>query len=228
MQASCPQCGIAVDLFPSWVVARNAYPQRKPGIQIVCPKCGFIFPGVRGHDNVACRRCQHVFDVKSGPACGARATCVSCGAVFLILEALRKRKTRPDYRLYGKLILTRDGNKEYLPATDADQEAYDLCSRCLHEEIEAATITLPDLILDHGHNTRQAMNYGFSNWRDFFNDRHLWRSPGCTAIFARFPTRLPAARFLRCFPVSWNSTISLLPTRGKARERCATCFRTTS
>ncbi len=32
---------------------------------------------------------------------------------------------------------------------------------------------MPDLGLEHGHNTRQAMGYGFRNWRDFFNDRQL-------------------------------------------------------
>jgi putative DNA methylase len=113
MQACCPECCKPVDLFPSYIVARNAYPDRKPEVQIVCPKCGDIFPGVSGAGDVSCRNCRHVFDPASGPAAGARAKCPHCAAAFSILGAVEKRKTRPDFRLYGKLVLTRGGNKEY-------------------------------------------------------------------------------------------------------------------
>src|SRR4051794_11394390 len=43
MQVTCPECKAAVDLFPSYIVASNAYPQRKPEVQVVCPGCGDIF-----------------------------------------------------------------------------------------------------------------------------------------------------------------------------------------
>ena len=42
MQVHCLKCQNPVDLFPSWIIARNAYPQRKPEVQILCP-------GMRGH-----------------------------------------------------------------------------------------------------------------------------------------------------------------------------------
>ena len=173
MQAACPECKKPVDLFPSYVIARNAYPDRKPEVQFVCPQCGDIFPGIRGADKVSCRGCRHVFDPTRGPANGARAICTHCTATFPIMRTIRKQGTRPDFRLYGKLILTRDGNKEYLPATANDQAAYRKCSGALREGLEARTITLPDMALAHGYNTRQAMSYGFTNWRDFFNDRQL-------------------------------------------------------
>ena len=46
MQVPCPDCRKPVDLFPSWIIARNAYPNRKPVVQILCPSCGDIFPGM--------------------------------------------------------------------------------------------------------------------------------------------------------------------------------------
>ena len=73
-------------------------------------------------------------------------------------------------------------------------EAYQECSRRLREALDNETITLPDLALEHGHNTRQAMSYGFTNWRDFFNDRHLlavW--DGCVRRLPEYPTVRPAA-----------------------------------
>ncbi len=43
----------------------------------------------------------------------------------------------------------------------------------LQREVSRGTLRLPDLALTDGYNTRQAMGYRFTNWRDFFNDRQL-------------------------------------------------------
>ncbi|MEX2176621.1 MAG: DNA methyltransferase [Pirellulaceae bacterium] len=173
MQARCPDCQSQVDLFPSYIVARNAYPARKPEIQIACPQCWEIFPGLSGQEQVTCRACQYTFDANSGPAIGTKAKCTRCSNLFAILDTIRKQRTRPTYRLYGKLVLTRTNNKEYLAATEDDHKAYQSCTRLLKECLDERSIALPDLALEHGYNTRQALSYGFANWRDFFNDRHL-------------------------------------------------------
>ena len=57
MQVPCLQCRKPVDLFPSWIIARNAYPNRKPEVQILCPSCGDIFPGLHGQETATCRSC---------------------------------------------------------------------------------------------------------------------------------------------------------------------------
>src|SRR5207237_608529 len=57
MQVPCRVCRRSVDLFSSWVVARNAYPDRKPEVQILCPSCGDIFPGLNGQKMASCRSC---------------------------------------------------------------------------------------------------------------------------------------------------------------------------
>jgi putative DNA methylase len=81
-----------------------------------------------------------------------------------------------------------------LPATSDDHDAYQECSRQLRRSLQDGSVTLPDLVLEHGHNTRQAMNYGFVNWRDFFNDRHLLTLGWLHAEISRIPdsaTRRP-------------------------------------
>jgi putative DNA methylase len=170
MQADCPGCRTPVDLFSSRVIARNAYPARKPEVQVVCPDCGEIFPGLHGQESASCPSCRTTFDPERGSAKGAKATCPECARTFTILDALGGR--RPAFRLYGKLALTEGGAKEYSRATPEDRDAYEACRRRLHEEV-AAGLPLPDLALEDGYNTRQAMGYGFVSWRDFFNDRQL-------------------------------------------------------
>ena len=107
------------------------------------------------------------------PAKGAKAACRHCGKSFTIVDAVAAHGSRPGFRLYGKLVLTRSGAKEYLPATADDHAAYRECSARLRQEIERGEIVLPTLALEDGYNTRQALGYNFRTWRDFFNDRQL-------------------------------------------------------
>jgi putative DNA methylase len=173
MRAPCPACGGGDDLFPSRVIARNAYPDRKPQVQVLCPECGAIFPSLHGADDVGCPACHRRFDPGEGTVDGPRARCHHCDRGFKVLEAVQAVGTRPDYRLYGKLVLTGGGDKEYLAATADDLAAYRACGEALDRELSRGTIRLPTLELADGLNTRQAMGYGFRSWRDFFNDRQL-------------------------------------------------------
>ena len=171
MQSCCPSCRTSIDLFPSYVVASNAYPQRKPEVHVLCPSCGDIFRAPHRHGTVTCRSCQSSFEPDTGRAKGAKASCTSCDTEFPILDSVRGQ--RPSYRLYAKLVLTDRGLKEYLKATDEDQRLYDDCTRQLDVAVREGKLELPTLRLEHGYNTRQAIGYGFRSWQDFFNDRQL-------------------------------------------------------
>ena len=173
MQVHCLKCQKSVDLFPSWIIARNAYPQRKPEVQILCPSCGDIFPGLHGQETATCRICGTQFDPEHGPAKGAKATCRHCHHRFTILDAVAAGRRSPDIPALRQARADPRGTKEYLPATPEDQAAYQECSPQLREETERGHIRLPTLALEDGYNTRQAMSYDFTAWRDFFNDRQL-------------------------------------------------------
>ena len=47
-------------------------------------------------------------------------------------------------------------------------------------QLQAGALMLPSLRLQDGHNTRQAINYGYRSWKDFFNARQLL----CLSILA--------------------------------------------
>lgn len=170
---SCPYCVAGVDLFSTRVIARNAYPNRKPEIQVCCPHCGDIFQALNHDKQVRCCSCGLNFDPHAGTAQGAKAACPSCSRSFSIAEVVRSSDRPPTHRLYGKLLLTAEGKKRYLPASKDDLIAYQECSNLLPNELEKRTIRLPHAILTDGFNTRQAMGYNYRRWRDFFNDRQL-------------------------------------------------------
>lgn len=169
----CSYCTAEIDLFSTRVIARNAYPDRKPEVQISCPQCGDIFSALNGDRMVHCSSCGLDFNPHTGSVSGGQVTCPICSKSFSIIEAVRPLEHPPAHRLYGKLLLTPDGNKQYLPATPDDIEAYKHCSRLLKAEVKQGTIRLPDAVLADGYNTRQAIGYNYHCWRDFFNDRQL-------------------------------------------------------
>jgi putative DNA methylase len=169
----CPHCAAGVDLFSTRVIARNAYPDRRPEIQVCCSSCGDVFPARNGDRYAHCPTCGLDFDPHRGPARGTKATCPVCATVFSIAETVRALGRPPDHRLYAKLLLTPDGNKRYLPTTPTDIKAYQRCSDLLRREFARCVIRLPDAALSDGFNTRQAIGYNYRYWRDFFNDRQL-------------------------------------------------------
>jgi putative DNA methylase len=165
----CPVCRSVVDLFSTYIFARNAYPNRKPEVRVLCPDCAGIFSANINEERVCCPHCRHEFDLHSGPAGGASATCRKCRDIFPIAKTIKATGYPPAHRLFAKLVLNQSGEKVYLPTTGEDDLAYRRCS----EELSRSHLPLPTLELKDGHNTRQALNYGYRKWRQFFNDRQL-------------------------------------------------------
>jgi len=165
----CPVCSVNVDLFPTYIFVRNAYPDRKPEVRVVCPECAGIFAADVNDEKSRCPHCQHDFDLHTGPANGASATCRKCHHIFPIAKTAKKIGHPPAHRMFAKLILNSSGEKLYLPVTREDERAYRRCS----EELNRSKLPLPTLELKDGYNTRQVMNYAYNSWREFFNDRQL-------------------------------------------------------
>lgn len=166
----CPHCDMRVDLFPNYMFARNALPNRRPEVRVYCPSCGGIFPATVHDTAVVCPLCTHHFNAHEGPAAGSKATCGKCAKSFSIGEAVRRYDRPPEHRMYAKLVLLANGGKAYLKITQEDVAAY---GRCSAELARSKGLPLPTLRLADGHNTKQAINYCYKTWRDFFNDRQL-------------------------------------------------------
>jgi putative DNA methylase len=171
-QIKCPACSGNVDLFSSYVFAKNAYPKKKPEVQVFCPSCGDIFQALYHQNKVTCNSCHTTFDPKRGQVKGSKACCKSCRNIFSIVGAIKATPNPPAHKLYAKLVLSQ-GTKKYLPVTDDDIAAYIECKQRLEREELQELIRLPETTLFDGYNTRQAMGYNYHSWRDFFNARQL-------------------------------------------------------
>lgn len=168
-QLDCPACDGAVDLFGSRVFAKHAYVKKYPTVQVICGGCGEVFPADNRATEVTCPACSAAFNPHEGPASGAKATCGHCNETFAMAKVARARGEPPRHRLYAKLVLRADGEKEYLRATDEDLAAFEVASARLREMAPP----LPRVEITDGYNTRQVLNYGYSAWDQFFNDRQL-------------------------------------------------------
>ena len=127
-------------------LARNAYPDRKPEVQVCCPKCGGVQAARLGDRSVHCLSCEADFDPESGPARGAKADCPHCQHAFAIAPAVRAGGTPPAHRLYAKLVLNGSGEKQYLRATPEDFAANAAASARLAHNRDARSL----LAASHG------------------------------------------------------------------------------
>ncbi len=83
--------------------------------------------------------------------------------------------------------------------SEVDDSIYVHCTNTLHELVQSREIVLPELSLQHGHNTRQAMSYGFLAWRDFFNDRQLLALSILRSAIANLSDEMSRNAFLTLF-----------------------------
>lgn len=184
--ATCPDCGASTRLFSTPVFAQHAYPRRVPAAQIVCPRCLDIMSGTYDFDRTLCSNGHEV--TRHGAVRAATMTCVN-GHAAKIIDALAG--TPPRSEMYAKLVLGLDGRKRYETITAFDRELYQRCSTLLANT--EPKLILPAGELEYGENTRQAIRWGFTNWRQFFNDRQLY-SLGLLATAIRDLDCPPAER----------------------------------
>lgn len=172
----CPKCEHEVDLFSTRIFAQHAYPKKFPRSQATCPHCGDVNEVMNGDHSVTCRTCHKNFDPQHGPAKGHKAHCSHCEHTFPIAKTAQSLGHPPRHRLYAKLVLTPKGDKTYLAADAFDHEVCAEAAAAL-EKVQGA---YPEVALEAGFNTDQAINYGYRSWHEFFNDRQLL----CLSILA--------------------------------------------
>lgn len=195
----CPDCEASVDLFRSRVFARHAYPKRNPEARAVCPHCGSVERVRYDSDETDCSGCGRRFDPQTGPARRTKATCPRCSSDFRIAAAARSGGGPPDHRLYAKLVLRPDGEKDYLPADDFDRELY----REAGEELAERHDGYPEVEIAPGHNTNQVLNYGYTHWHQMFNNRQLL----CLGMLAERIESIEPPRLRELFTCLFSGTL---------------------
>lgn len=165
--ADCPTCGESTRLFSSQVFAQHAYPRKHPAAHAVCPVCLDVVSTRFDVDATTCAN-GHAF-ARDGAVERGTMRCPA-GHGHPIIDALGGEA--PRHQLYAKLVLGRNGIKHYEPIFDFDRELYAEAGHLLAEH--EANLLIPQGNLELGENTRQAMRWGYGEWRQFFNDRQLY------------------------------------------------------
>ncbi len=168
-QVPCPACSHIVDLFSDYIFAKHAYPARNPGATAVCPSCSALIAVRYDAKSATCHRCSTHFDPSSGPAKQATAVCPACACEFPIAKTIQATGAPPSHRMYAKLVLDAQGNKEYLPIDVLDLQLFEAA----RSRLQTIEHPFPVISIQDGHNTRQILNYGYRYWHELFNERQL-------------------------------------------------------
>lgn len=166
MTVSTPS-GEVVPLFRNYVVSKNAYPSKKPEIQVLCPCCGDVFESTYSSHQATCPVCDTTFDPWDGPAKGSKV--VDSGGVEYKISNLLDRNEPPAERLYALLAVDSNGSKHYLKATQYD---FDLYAKA-EEDLNSGKYLSPLGSIEPGYNADQPRSYGFTQWKDLYNAREL-------------------------------------------------------
>lgn len=156
-----------IPLFSRYVFSQDAYPKKKPKVQLVCPTCWEVMENRYDATNVVCPHCSHAFNPQQGRAVGQYVTAQN-GNRYRIKDLLPADKPLAQ-RMYAMMALRPNGEKIYLPVRDEDRALYAEAETRLQQE----NLPLPTLTVRSGHNTDQALGYNYHHWRDFFNARQL-------------------------------------------------------
>lgn len=161
--------GEKIPLFSNYVFSKDAYPNKKPISQILCPECGQINTDRYDTNKLTCKDCNYTFNPQVGTTDGQNVI-DKFGHQYKIKDLIKSTKCPPHHRLYAIMALTNQGKtKVYLSPKQFDINLYNQASKTLSQE----NLPLPDMIIRSGHNTNQARNYNYLNWKQFFNDRQL-------------------------------------------------------
>lgn len=159
--------GEEVPLFSRYVFAQNAYPTKNPIASILCPKCGCIIRDRYDLKRLKCPSCHLVFNPQKGPV---KRTTVedSKGNIYKIKDLVPKNSMLQE-KMYALLAIDENGNKKYLPVTEFDMSLYKEAEIALKQ----FSNYIPSYTVPAGYNTNQAIGYGYTSWKLFFNDRQL-------------------------------------------------------
>ncbi len=187
----CSNCGNLVDLFSRQIFVEHAYPRQYPDAKSLCPSCGAINPVLIHDSKTKCGKCHLIYNPQKGPASRTKATCPKCGEEFVISAAVKMLGDLPQHRLYAKMVLKPNGEKEYLAIDQFDIALYEKASNYLKE----MDVDYPKIAIEPGYNTDQVLNYNYRYWHQMFNDRQLL----CLSLLAKRISKIESEKLRSLF-----------------------------
>ncbi|HEY1353095.1 MAG TPA: hypothetical protein VGF67_26065 [Ktedonobacteraceae bacterium] len=169
---TCPHCGSANDLFPSYLLATAT---RHPRYVLVCGACGTLNeceqqPTAAHPTN--CVTCGHALQLR-GPAQRQRIRCPACNLVYPYPAPQPLHP--PQHRLWALEYHcqvckpARRGRFFKQPDTEDLARFAQACARLLHYP----DLPIPDNDIPAGDETNRLRKWGYQRYRQLFNERQL-------------------------------------------------------
>jgi len=168
---SCEACGEAFDLFPSYLVAKN---QRHPDYVLLCPHCGSLNEVSnleQPPETMRCAVCGGQLRVE-GVARSNRCSCPHCGRVNVYPQP---EQGPPRHRLFALEYHCPNCKPTHHGRFFKSPDALDL-GRVAHaeERLEASCREfIPAESIPLGDESARLHRWGYSAYRELFNDRQL-------------------------------------------------------
>ena len=163
----CAVCTQSIDLFPSYLLSEDS---RHPSNVLVCPDCGHLNEVADRKNPGACTSCDGVL-LTEGPAYRGQCICPHCGYDNLYPSGengpLHHRLFAIEY--FNPLRSEHKG-RFFKKPDDADLARFAAAEQ---RWSEAFPRFVPDQEIPRGDETKRLHRWGYSRYREMFNERQL-------------------------------------------------------
>lgn len=165
----CPGCNEPIYLFDNYIFSKHAYTKKHPEVQIICPNCFNVIKGNINDQEVKCDHCNKIFNPNVGRVNGQRVFCEKCNEYHKIAPVAKAQQFSKQNKMFAKMLLTQNQTKVYEPINTYDIKLFNEAKQALNDK----GIPIQKIKLKAGYNTNQALNFGYTDWTKFFNERQL-------------------------------------------------------
>lgn len=167
---NCPDCEKEIELFRSRIFSKNTAPQKDPSARSVCLHCGSINHVRFDATWVACNICFKEYNPQSGNVQGAIVHCPHCNKSFKLVDFMKNTSSPLQTKLYAKMVLTSNGQKQYDVINEFDRKILQDVSK----RFSLIKDDFPFVRIEPGYNTDQVIKHNYSTWVEMFSERQLF------------------------------------------------------
>lgn len=182
---TCRECGGPIDLFPGYLVSADS---RHPANVFLCPSCGGLTETADRTSPGDCRHCGVPLSLE-GPAKRGKCACPACGTVNGFPDAASgPPRLRPFALEYHCLSCKGDHVGRFFKSPDAEDLAKIREAEARWTEMDPTHV--PDDEIPSGDETNRLHRWGYTRYREMFNERQLLG----LELSARMISRTPDGR----------------------------------
>jgi putative DNA methylase len=228
---NCRACDAAVEAHPHFQLGYQSEGKLQWAF---CEHCHHPqeLPKIRRH--FACARCKHVTSIQQAPVVKGTLHCPNCSARERLIDVADRTKLPPQWRMFAleTIPVNRPGagrvpmtGRTFQAATEADAERYAAAAAESRSAAAGMLDRLDDVIPVAGRSDDRLVRYGYSRYRELFNDRQLLHLACLSEALAELPAdqreaaalafsdHLATNCMMTCYAGGWRRLVPLFAIR---------------